>query len=150
MLYTANNTPTVHFRLPQSNRGSRQRRCWPHSGSVSGKFSCARRQQHCYESVHPMFLSTACPNKPPSAIGFLGPCAINTPHTHPRATEINFSVNGTLRGGFLAENGAKFIEVTLNPGEAAIFPQAAIHFEMNTGCGEYSRPFLGYKCSCDA
>ena len=57
-----------------------------------------------------------------TAIGLLGPCAINTPHTHPRATEINFSVNGTLRAGLLTENGARFILNDLKPGTASVFP----------------------------
>ncbi|KAJ7149204.1 RmlC-like cupin [Mycena crocata] len=67
-------------------------------------------------------------------IGFLGPCGVNTPHTHPRATEVNFSVNGTLRTGLLTENGARFIFNDLPPGSMTVFPQGAIHFEMNTGC----------------
>ncbi|KAJ7117746.1 RmlC-like cupin domain-containing protein, partial [Mycena epipterygia] len=68
------------------------------------------------------------------AVGILGPCAMNTPHTHPRGTEINLSVNGTLRSGLLTENGARFITNTLNPGQGTVFPKGAIHFEMNTGC----------------
>ncbi|KAJ7485685.1 RmlC-like cupin [Mycena latifolia] len=67
-------------------------------------------------------------------IGFLGPCSVNTPHTHPRATEINFSVNGTLRTGTLEENGARFVVNELPPGSMTLFPQGAIHFEMNEGC----------------
>ncbi|KAJ7491948.1 RmlC-like cupin domain-containing protein [Mycena latifolia] len=67
-------------------------------------------------------------------VGFLGPCAINTPHTHPRATEINFSANGTLRTGMLSENGARFVVNELPPGSMTVFPQGAIHFEMNDGC----------------
>ncbi|KAJ7251293.1 RmlC-like cupin [Mycena rebaudengoi] len=67
-------------------------------------------------------------------IGFLGPCSINTPHTHPRATEINFSVNGTLRTGMLSENGARFVMNELPPGSMTVFPMGAIHFEMNEGC----------------
>ncbi|KAJ6514934.1 RmlC-like cupin domain-containing protein [Mycena vitilis] len=67
-------------------------------------------------------------------VGFLGPCGINTPHTHPRATEINFSVNGTLRTGMLSENGARFVVNSLPPGSMTVFPQGAIHFEMNDGC----------------
>ena len=67
-------------------------------------------------------------------IGFLDACGMNTPHTHPRATEINFSVNTTLRAGFLMENGARFVDVELKPGSAAVFPQGAIHFEMNPSC----------------
>ncbi|VDC01130.1 unnamed protein product [Peniophora sp. CBMAI 1063] len=67
-------------------------------------------------------------------IGFLGPCGMNSPHTHPRATEINFSINTTLRGGVLIENGARFAEIDIRPGTATIFPQGAIHFEMNPSC----------------
>ncbi|KAJ7091491.1 RmlC-like cupin domain-containing protein, partial [Mycena belliarum] len=67
-------------------------------------------------------------------VGFLSPCAINTPHTHPRATEINFSVNGTLRTGLLTENGARFVVNELPPGSMTVFPQGAIHFEINDGC----------------
>ena len=69
-----------------------------------------------------------------SAIGFLGPCGMNSPHTHPRATEINFSINTTLRGGVLVENGARFAEIDIRPGTATVFPQGAIHFEMNPSC----------------
>jgi oxalate decarboxylase/phosphoglucose isomerase-like protein (cupin superfamily) len=59
---------------------------------------------------------------------------MNTPHTHPRATEINFSVNATLRAGVLVENGDRFVEVNIEPGSATVFPQGAIHFEMNESC----------------
>jgi hypothetical protein len=48
---------------------------------------------------------------------------MNTPHTHPRATEFNFAVNGTFKGGFLAENGARFVMHDIPPGSAAVFPQ---------------------------
>ncbi|KAJ7809037.1 RmlC-like cupin domain-containing protein [Mycena olivaceomarginata] len=67
-------------------------------------------------------------------VGFLGPCGMNTPHTHPRATEINLSVNGTLRTGLLSENGARFVFNELPPGAMTVFPKGAVHFEMNDGC----------------
>ncbi|KAI0027467.1 RmlC-like cupin domain-containing protein [Vararia minispora EC-137] len=67
-------------------------------------------------------------------IGYLGPCAMNTPHTHPRASEINFSLNTTLRTGVLVENGARFAEIDIRPGTATVFPMGAIHFEMNPSC----------------
>ena len=73
-------------------------------------------------------------------IGFLGPCGYNTPHTHPRATEFNFAVNGTLSAGVLMENGARFIFNQVQPGSAAIFPKGAIHFEMNNECGKRFLP----------
>src|SRR5436190_11793274 len=68
------------------------------------------------------------------AVGYLEPCGMNIPHTHPRATEINFAVNGTLRTGMLAENGARFVFNNVKPGSATVFPRGAIHFEMNTEC----------------
>ena len=67
-------------------------------------------------------------------VGFLGPCSINLPHTHPRATEINFIVSGTLQAGFFQENGARFIMNTLVAGQATVFPVGAIHFEQNLNC----------------
>lgn len=67
-------------------------------------------------------------------IGFLGPCGLNTPHTHPRATEFNFIVNGTVMVGFQAENGARFVFNNVTAGQATIFPKGSIHFEQNLGC----------------
>ena len=63
---------------------------------------------------------------------------MNTPHTHPRATEINIAINGTLRTGMLAENGARFVFNNVPAGSATVFPRGAIHFEMNLECGELS------------
>ncbi len=54
-------------------------------------------------------------------IGFLGPCGLNTPHTHPRATEINYIVNGTVTAGMLLENGARFVTNTVKAGQATVF-----------------------------
>lgn len=35
-----------------------------------------------------------------------GPCAGNTPHTHPRGSEISFVLYGTMEFGMVDENGA--------------------------------------------
>ncbi|KAI0046441.1 spherulin 1a [Auriscalpium vulgare] len=67
-------------------------------------------------------------------VGYLDACSMNTPHTHPRATEINFAVNTTLRAGILMENGARYVGLEVPAGSAAVFPQGAIHFEMNLSC----------------
>ncbi|KAJ7235635.1 hypothetical protein B0H12DRAFT_1141390 [Mycena haematopus] len=68
------------------------------------------------------------------AIGTLDPCSMNTPHTHPRATEMQFSVNGTIRTGMITENGGRFVMTSLPPGSMTIFPQGSIHFQVNDGC----------------
>ncbi|CAF4294923.1 unnamed protein product, partial [Adineta steineri] len=67
-------------------------------------------------------------------IGYLGPCGINLPHAHPRATEINFSVDGDFQIGFFQENGASFIMNELHKNQVAVFPKGAIHFEQNLNC----------------
>jgi len=67
-------------------------------------------------------------------IGFIDPCGINNPHTHPRATEMLLMIEGEMRVGFFMENGARFIGNTLKLGQATVFPQGSIHFEVNTGC----------------
>ncbi|KAI9001036.1 RmlC-like cupin [Trametes punicea] len=67
-------------------------------------------------------------------IGFLGPCGMNTPHTHPRATEILYVVNGTISSGMLAENGARFVFNKVPAGSAVIFPKGSIHFQQNEEC----------------
>ena len=61
-------------------------------------------------------------------LGFIGPCGFNTPHTHPRGTEINVIVEGTLETEFLTENGANVIGPnTLKKYQMTVFPQGATH-----------------------
>jgi len=67
-------------------------------------------------------------------VGFIAPCGINLPHTHPRATEINIIIAGSFRAGFFLENGARFIGHNLTSGMMTIFPQGSIHFEQNLEC----------------
>lgn len=48
---------------------------------------------------------------------------MNTPHTHPRATELLYVVNGTIQAGMIQENGARFVYNEVNAGQATIFPK---------------------------
>jgi len=69
------------------------------------------------------------------AVATMEPCGMNTPHTHPRATEFLYVVNGTgLEIGFIEENGARFVSNTVYPGQGSIFPKGSIHFQQNLGC----------------
>ncbi|KAI7474551.1 hypothetical protein KC357_g5197 [Hortaea werneckii] len=67
-------------------------------------------------------------------VGFIGPCGFNTPHTHPRSSEINIIVEGRLGTEFVAENGVKPISNTLNKYQMTVFPQGALHTEFNPDC----------------
>jgi hypothetical protein len=67
-------------------------------------------------------------------VGFLGPCGFNTPHTHPRATELNIIVSGRLMGAVTLENGARHMQHELKPFSMVVFPQGALHTEWNPDC----------------
>ncbi|KAL8833365.1 MAG: hypothetical protein Q9176_008011 [Flavoplaca citrina] len=70
------------------------------------------------------------------ALGFLGPCGFNTPHTHPRSAEFNLVVQGTLETEFTLENGARTIRNTLATHQMTVFPQGALHTEFNPNCDD--------------
>ncbi|KAI4168334.1 MAG: hypothetical protein LQ343_006501 [Gyalolechia ehrenbergii] len=69
-------------------------------------------------------------------VGFLGPCGFNTPHTHPRSSEINIVVQGTLQTQFTLENGARTVHNTLGTYQMTVFPHGALHTEFNPDCNE--------------
>jgi quercetin dioxygenase-like cupin family protein len=57
------------------------------------------------------------------------------PHTHPRATEILFVVEGSLLVGFVSTNNQLFA-ATVNQGDVFVFPRGLLHFELNVGKGQ--------------
>lgn len=67
----------------------------------------------------------------------VAPYGVNTPHHHPRATEILTVLEGTFYAGFITsnlQNGEnKLFTKILNKGDVFIFPQGLIHFESNIG-----------------
>jgi hypothetical protein len=76
-----------------------------------------------------------------TTVGFLGPCGINTPHVHPRATEFLTLVEGdNLQFGYVLENGLvkpgdnPEIAGSLRKFEGTVFPQGSIHFQFNNNC----------------
>lgn len=84
------------------------------------------------------------------AVAFLNPCGMNSPHTHPRATELLTLVEGKLQTGFMLENnfvkpassgdnskkGALTTQVSaeLSPFQSTVFPKGSIHFQFNPSC----------------
>lgn len=65
----------------------------------------------------------------------LEPCAINLPHTHPRATEGLFVAEGSdILLGFVLENNGKVFTNVVKRGFATFFPRGAIHFQINQSC----------------
>lgn len=68
------------------------------------------------------------------SVGFVGPCGFNTPHTHPRAAEMNIVVQGRLLTEHIIENGGVLIRNQMNQYQMSVFPQGAIHCEFNPDC----------------
>ncbi|CAL9072897.1 unnamed protein product [Musa textilis] len=60
------------------------------------------------------------------------PGGLNPPHTHPRATEIVFVLDGTLDVGFIT-TANKLIAKTITKGEIFVFPRGLVHFQKNNG-----------------
>jgi hypothetical protein len=75
------------------------------------------------------------------AVGILGPCGFNTPHTHVGGTEFFIALNGTIHSYLALEppaisSGAtpRVINLTINALQATIFPQGSTHMQFNPSC----------------
>ncbi|KAL4369367.1 hypothetical protein GQ457_05G001240 [Hibiscus cannabinus] len=60
------------------------------------------------------------------------PGGLNPPHTHPRATEIVFVLEGALDVGFITTANKLFTK-SIKKGEVFVFPKGLIHFQKNNG-----------------
>ncbi|KAL7228411.1 hypothetical protein ACSBR2_007181 [Camellia fascicularis] len=64
------------------------------------------------------------------AVLFYPAGSINPPHTHPRAAELLFLVDGTLEVGFVDTKNVLYNQ-TLQIGDMFVFPKGLIHFQYN-------------------
>ncbi|KAJ6816881.1 germin-like protein 5-1 [Iris pallida] len=53
-------------------------------------------------------------------------------HTHPRATEMAFVLEGELEVGFIT-TANKLVTKTITKGEVFVFPRGLVHFQKNNG-----------------
>ena len=60
------------------------------------------------------------------------PWGVNPPHTHPRATEIIYVLEGSLDVGFVTTAG-KLVARSMCKGELFVFPRGLLHFQKNNG-----------------
>ncbi|XP_062156930.1 germin-like protein subfamily 2 member 4 [Alnus glutinosa] len=60
------------------------------------------------------------------------PGGLNPPHTHPRATEIAFVLEGELDVGFITTANV-LISKSIKKGEIFVFPRGLVHFQKNNG-----------------
>lgn len=61
------------------------------------------------------------------------PGGLNPPHSHPRATELLFLVQGELDVGFVSSNGNAFFRQTIHAGDLFVFPRGLLHYQKNIG-----------------
>jgi len=82
------------------------------------------------------FLSTLPGDGNGQALVTLGPCAGNTPHTHPRGSEISFLLYGAIQFGMVEENAGNNELVLRNftQNETIHIPQGILHFSYNPNC----------------
>ncbi|KAH1032147.1 hypothetical protein J1N35_044321 [Gossypium stocksii] len=57
---------------------------------------------------------------------------VNPPHTHPRASEIAFVLEGELEVGFITTSNV-LISKRIKKGEIFVFPKGLLHFQRNIG-----------------
>ncbi|KAA8549886.1 hypothetical protein F0562_001570 [Nyssa sinensis] len=55
---------------------------------------------------------------------------VNPPHTHPRAAELLFLIEGTLQVGII-DTTNKLFNQTLQTGDLFVFPKGLVHFQYN-------------------
>ncbi|XP_059652185.1 rhicadhesin receptor-like [Cornus florida] len=60
------------------------------------------------------------------------PGGLNPPHTHPRATEVVFVLNGELDVGFITTADVLHSK-SIKKGEIFVFPKGLVHFQKNNG-----------------
>ena len=77
------------------------------------------------------------------AVGFLGPCGFNTPHVHPRGTELQIVISGQIKTEMVPENGVlnangtrRVISNTVNQFQMQPFYQGSVHTQFNPSCTE--------------
>ncbi|CAN1171312.1 Germin-like protein 9-3 [Linum perenne] len=58
------------------------------------------------------------------------PGTTNPPHTHPRASELLFVLDGSLQVGFVDTTNKLFTQ-TLQTGDMFVFPKGLVHFQYN-------------------
>lgn len=60
------------------------------------------------------------------------PGGLNPPHTHPRATEMVFVLDGELDVGFITTANVLYSK-HIKKGETFVFPKGLVHFQKNNG-----------------
>ena len=56
---------------------------------------------------------------------------VNPPHTHPRAAELLFVMEGSLEVGFVDTTSKLYSQQTLQTGDMFLFPKGLVHFQYN-------------------
>lgn len=82
------------------------------------------------------FLSTLPGTGNGQTVVTMGPCAGNTPHVHPRGSEISFLLYGNISFGMIEENANMNNPVIVNmtQGDTVHVPQGVMHFSHNNEC----------------
>ncbi|MCO5589289.1 hypothetical protein L7F22_043256 [Adiantum nelumboides] len=74
------------------------------------------------------------------------PGSQNTPHTHPRGTELLFLLDGSLIVG-LVDSAGNFFNQTLQRGDLFVFPKGLVHFQVNPSSSKTAMAIASFSSS---
>ncbi|KAK9794065.1 hypothetical protein WJX73_003686 [Symbiochloris irregularis] len=82
------------------------------------------------------FLSTLPGDGNGQTLITLGPCSGNTPHSHPRGSEISFMLYGSIEFGMVEENSGqnRLVIANITQNETIHIPTGIMHFSFNYQC----------------
>ncbi|KAK6776527.1 hypothetical protein RDI58_027528 [Solanum bulbocastanum] len=69
--------------------------------------------------------------------------SVNPPHTHPRAAELLFVIEGSLEVGFV-DTTNKLYTQTLQVGDLFVFPKGLVHYQYNSNSNELATAVSGF------
>lgn len=68
---------------------------------------------------------------------------VNPPHTHPRAAELLFVIQGSLEVGFV-DTSNKLYTQTLQVGDLFVFPKGLVHYQYNSDWNKSATAVSGF------
>ncbi|MCO5589280.1 hypothetical protein L7F22_043246 [Adiantum nelumboides] len=127
----------------------------PEGVNASGDFFTYTGFRAGPQAAPGMFKALKAPAKAFPALAGLGvsaalleyqPGSQNTPHTHPRGTELLFLLDGNLMVG-LVDSAGNFFNQTLQRGDLFVFPKGLVHFQVNPSSSKTAMAISSFSSS---
>ncbi|KAM3303152.1 germin-like protein 9-3 [Capsicum chacoense] len=104
-------------------------------GSVIEKFKVTKASKAEFPALDGQSVSLAVLQFPGGGV--------NPPHTHPRAAEVLFVIQGSLEVGFV-DTANKLYTQTLQVGDLFVFPKGLVHYQYNSDWNKSATAVSGF------